>query len=261
MQTTFCRLIWVRALFSSLMITAGPVTFSMRASLIQSCSGLPGTMETAVGTFLNWGRTSVSPACWSLMAATLCPRKCNRWREWASRERTSCNDAVLAAVEMEVFDLVADVLQSRPGRAEAEIHVGEIAVLGDMEADADGGGIAGADLDVDIAHRAVERAGAAVRRGAAARPRVRRRKTACTCRFPPGTGRVLGQGQDRPAVAVADQADAGPDVDGLREAVGPLRDEQDAGPGAGRDLVDGLLQGGGIVRNSVATDREVSGVR
>jgi hypothetical protein len=42
--------------------------------------------------------------------------------------------------------------------------VGDVAVLGHVEAHADGGRIAGADLNIDIAHRAIERAGAAILR-------------------------------------------------------------------------------------------------
>ena len=75
------------------------------------------------------------------------------------------NDANLPTMKVEVLNLVTDILQSRSGRTEPEVHVRKIAVLRHMEADGDGRRIAGADLDIDIAHGAIERAGATIPRG------------------------------------------------------------------------------------------------
>ena len=57
-----------------------------------------------------------------------------------------------------------------------EIHVAEIGVLGDVEADGDRGRVALADLEVDVAHRRVERAGVGVGDGVIGRHAARRRK-------------------------------------------------------------------------------------
>ena len=72
-QTTFSRLISVRALFSSLMISAGPATSSSRESFIQSSSARFSRMAMAVGTPLNWLRMIVRPPSSVSMAACRWP--------------------------------------------------------------------------------------------------------------------------------------------------------------------------------------------
>ena len=59
-------------------------------------------------------------------------------------------DGVLAAVEVEVFADVAGFVNAGEPGADAEIHVGEEAVLGVAGADADGAGIAAADFEIDV---------------------------------------------------------------------------------------------------------------
>ena len=153
-------------------------------------------------------------------------------------------DADPPAVKVEILDLVTDILQSRAGRAEPEIHVGKITVLRNMEADSDGRGIAGSDLDIDIAHGAVERAGAAVPRGAFAPAESapsREEQHILLGSFLETRG-ILAQGKFRSGVAIADQTHAGPNVNGFCEPVRPFRDEQHSSSGARRDLVNRLLQ-------------------
>ena len=57
-----------------------------------------------------------------------------------------------------------------------EIHVAEIGVLGDVEADATAAGIAIADLEIDVAHGRIECAGIGVGDVGIGRHGVRRRK-------------------------------------------------------------------------------------
>ncbi len=86
-------------------------------------------------------------------------------RELPERRRVVGEDAVTAAVEMQVFRFVADLGERGEARADVEIHVTQVAVLGDMETDRDGGRVAVADLEVDIAHGRIERARSGVGNG------------------------------------------------------------------------------------------------
>ncbi len=72
------------------------------------------------------------------------------------------DDAVLAAEEVEVLGLVAGLADAGVATADLEVHVGQVAVLGIVGADAHGRGVAVEDADVDVAHRAVERPRAGV---------------------------------------------------------------------------------------------------
>ena len=72
------------------------------------------------------------------------------------------DDGVLAAVEVEVLGLVADVFERGHAGADVEVHVGEEAVLRDVKANADGAGIAFAEIEVDVADGGVEGAGVGV---------------------------------------------------------------------------------------------------
>ncbi len=69
------------------------------------------------------------------------------------------DDAIAAAVKVDVLDDVAGLVDTGEGRTQAEVHVAEKGVLGHTEAHPGSGGIAFADLDVEIAHGRVERAG------------------------------------------------------------------------------------------------------
>jgi hypothetical protein len=72
------------------------------------------------------------------------------------------DDAVAAAVEVDVLHDVAGLVDAGEGRAQAEVHVAEEGVLGHAEPHRRRGRIAVADLDVDIAHRRIEGAGIGV---------------------------------------------------------------------------------------------------
>ena len=53
------------------------------------------------------------------------------------------------------------------------------------------------------------------------------------------------------------QPDSRPDKDGLGQTVAARRNEQDALIGLLLNLIDGLLQDGGIIRDSVALHRKI----
>ena len=117
----------------------------------------------AAGTFLMWARMMVRPASCSLMAACgLAFEGGVEKRELPAGRGFARHDAVLAAIEVQVFGFVADVVQTREAGADVEVHVGEIAVLRNMEADADRGGVAVLDFEIDVAHRGVKGSGIGV---------------------------------------------------------------------------------------------------
>ena len=97
---------------------------------------------------------------------------------------------VAAAVEVQVFGLVADLVKRGEAGADVEVHVGEEGVLGDMEADGDGGGIAVANFEVDVGHRRVE----GVRIGVGD---VEVRRNGAGRREGDGSGRHAGRRADR----------------------------------------------------------------
>ena len=187
------------------------------------------------------------------------------------------DDAVMAAVEVEVFGFVADVLERSEAGVDVEVHVGEEAVLRDMETDGDGGGIAVAEVEVDVAHGGVEGAGVGIDDSVRGRDRAGNGRPRCIGQVPVPvtaartsageeehvadvvliTGCVVGKEKLRARCAVADDAHAGPDVDGAGDAVLPCRDEEDAFAVFLFDFVDGGLDGFAVVGDAVGVDREV----
>ncbi len=57
---------------------------------------------------------------------------------------------------MQILGLVADLGERGQAGADMEIHVAEIGVLGDVEADGDRRRVAVADLEIDVAHGRIE---------------------------------------------------------------------------------------------------------
>ena len=57
---------------------------------------------------------------------------------------------------MQILGLVADLGQRGEAGTDMEIHVAEIGMLRDVEADRHRGRVAVADLEIDVAHRRVE---------------------------------------------------------------------------------------------------------
>src|SRR5690606_24079592 len=88
--------------------------------------------------------------------------------ELPARRGRPCPDPVLAAEEADVLHYVARVVHAGDPLADAEVHVREERVLGVGAADANGPRVPLANLDVDVAHRRIERARARVGRTAAA---------------------------------------------------------------------------------------------
>ena len=153
--------------------------------------------------------------------------------------------------------------------------MGQIPVLGDVKADADGRRIIAADLEIDIAHRGIE--------GAVARiddlP-IRRHSSRWRLRHAviPARGRdaiqspsheekhatdsllkpwgPVRQHEYRTFRAIADQPHARPDIDGSRDAKASLRNKEDSLAGCLLDSVDRGLNRRTIVGNAVALHRK-----
>ena len=195
-------------------------------------------------------------------------------------------DAVLASIEMKVLAHVAGFMNAGEARADAEVHVRHEAMLGVTGADTDGAGVAVADFEIDVADGGVEGAragiggltpGSAAAAGSRGRlPAGRASPAGCTpAAAEPAAGagpaageedhiafvvlvlvagRAFGQQEDGAGGAISDDADAGPDVEGLRQAIAALGNEDNSLAGGFLNLVNGLLNSPGIVGETVAAD-------
>ena len=168
------------------------------------------------------------------------------------------NDAVLAAGDAQVGGLVADVFQRGQRRAQLEVHVAQIAVLGDMETHADRTGVALADFKIYVAHRAVEVQFAGVNDRAIRFPALG--KVDHVFAVAEGiaasgfleAGGVRRQHKDRAVLAITKHARARCDIQGLGEAITPFGDQHDAAA----TPVHGLLEGIRVIGNAVAVGAE-----
>ena len=184
-------------------------------------------------------------------------------RELPGRRGLFRQDRVTAALEMQVLGLVAHHVDAGEAGANAEVHVAEKRMLRHAKAYGHGGGIAAADLEVDITHRRVEGAGVGVGNVVIRRNLSRRRKRdakvaekaagaetgehhhdAYSGLEPRRAGR---EEEDRPVHAEADDAHAGPDVDRMVEAIAAFGHKHNAFTAVAFGFVDGSLErGGGI---------------
>ncbi len=71
-------------------------------------------------------------------------------------------NAVTSTIEVEILGLIADLVQRGETGAGMEVHVAEKSVLRGVEADRDRGGVAVADLEIDVAHGRIEGTGIGV---------------------------------------------------------------------------------------------------
>ena len=209
------------------------------------------------------GRTSVRPAIVSRMAASCCPSK------YASTA-VNCQPGEGVRVQMPycppkkrtssiTFPVSCTPAMPEPmrksmcARNQCCAYVPRIA---------DRARVPVADLDVDVAHRRVEGPGSGVGRTAAAGPPVapgpRAREEHHLVFGVPVlvAGRVGRQHEHRALRAVPDQPDRRPHVDGLRQPVPALGDEDDALADGFLHPVDRLLDGLGIVGDAVALRAE-----
>ena len=134
-------------------------------------------METAVGTFRKCGRTSVRPAAVSRIAAS-------RWPSKYASTAVNCQPGDGVRVQMPYcppkkrtssITLPVSCTPAMPEPMRKSMWARK-RVLRVRAAHADRTRVALADLDVDVAHRRVERAGAGIGRTAVAPPRCRPRR-------------------------------------------------------------------------------------
>lgn len=177
-------------------------------------------------------------------------------QELPHRRRALRDDAVLAAVDVDVARLVADVFHGRTRGAHLEVHVRERAVLRDVEAHRDRRGIPVLHLEVDVAHAAEERElrGVDDRRSGVG-PVVREMDQVAAGAFLEAR-RVAREHEDGSRRSVAEQANALPDVHGLAQAIASRGDQHDAGAGRLLHAIDGPLQRVRIVAHAVRVRAE-----
>ncbi len=163
---------------------------------------------------------------------------------------------------MEIFGRVADLSDARQARADVEIDVRQMAVLGVTGTNADGCGVSVLDVEVDVLQGAVERARVGVANRAIVGGAVAGEPNHVLMVAFLEAGSVGAENEDGPMRAVADHADAGPDVDGLGQAILSLGNEDDSFFERGiRDLIDRRLNGSGVVADAVAMQVREIGFR
>ena len=150
-------------------------------------------------------------------------------------------------------------MDAREAAAHAEIHVRQEAMLRVAAAHSNGARIFAQDFDIDVAHPGVKRSGSGVTRPAVFAAAASRARTASgeehhvvfILRILIARS-ALPEHEHGPPGPVADQADRRPDVQGLGQPVAPGRNEDHAFAASLLDLVDGLLNGCGVVGRAVA---------
>ena len=200
-------------------------------------------------------------------------------RERPGRRGLLGDDAVAPAAEVQVGAIVADHVDAGEGRAQVEVHVLQVGVLGGMEANRRRAFVARADRDVDVAHRRIERArvgvgDVVVERHAAGRRERRLAREGRRRRLDAAPGedhhvpdavlearRPVAQHQHRPRRSDAEQAHARPDEDRAGEPVAARGQVDDAAGAAVRHGVEGLLDGGAVVSYAVARRPDRDGFR
>jgi len=79
-------------------------------------------------------------------------------KRFDSGARVFRDDSVLASVKVQVPPLVTDIMKGGQSLdPKLEVHMREVAMLGDMETNSDRGLIARLGFEIDVAHRRVER--------------------------------------------------------------------------------------------------------
>ena len=146
-------------------------------------------------------------------------------------------DAIASAVEVQVFRFISNFGQGGEARSDAEVHVAEISMLRHVKAYTNGGRVAVADLEIDIAHGRIERPGIGVGDGVIGRHAIGRWKGNAAAAWSralarPRTGeddhhahallkprRIVSQQEDGPGSAIAEQAHARPYIESAGQAV------------------------------------------
>ena len=188
-------------------------------------------------------------------------------------------DTVATAEEPQVLADVADLVDAGEPRADMEVDMAEIRVLRQVEAHRGRGGVAVADLEIDVAHRRIEGAGVRIAdRRIERHAGLRRHRDLRRCSAAIGTrageeqhvrhagleaGGRRTEHDHRPRLADPEQPDARPDEDRPRYPVAAGGEEYDPLAALGtRRGIDRTLERRGIVGHAVAlpTHRHRAGI-
>src|SRR5882724_11873830 len=167
--------------------------------------------------------------------------------ELPTRRRRLCPNSVIAAIEVYIFHDVASVVHARETSSDVKVHVREERVLSVPSAHTDSTSVTVTDLDVQIAHRGVERAGTRVTwRAGTTRTRI---DAWCCCRCTARSctrarageedhvlflglvgvaRRVLAKHEHRPPRTKSDHSNSSPYIHCSRQPVTTRRHEDNA---------------------------------
>ena len=184
------------------------------------------------------------------------------------------DDAIAAALEMDILDDVAGLIDAGEAIPQPELHMAEKGMLRHAEAHARRGRIAGADLYVDVAHRRIEGARIGVAHHLVARHDGRHghRHVADAILVAAAkddhrryalleTRRVRAQQDDRTRRADAIDAHAGGHDEGAADAIGARRQEDHAMARLVARAVERLLDRIAVVGAAVAPPGDRDGAR
>ena len=152
-----------------------------------------------------------------------------------------------AAEEVDVLDHIAAFVNARQRRAEMKIHVREKTVLGIARPHHDRAGISVLNLEINIGERGIKRSGIGIGNGTGISLWVTRscageKNHEFFVRRIAKARRGGGQNNHRPFGTVANQPDAGPNINGIAHVILSRRKHDDALAGGILNPVDRLLQ-------------------
>ena len=153
---------------------------------------------------------------------------------------------------MNILDHIAAFVNAGQRGAEMEIHVRQETMLGIVRPHDDRARISFPDLDINICNRGIKSAGVGVRDRTVVSLRISRAPAGekdheLLLRRISITRRVGGQDNHRTFGTVANQPDAGPDINGIADVILPRREQNNSLAGGLLNLIDRFLQRSGVV--------------
>ena len=171
-------------------------------------------------------------------------------RKLPPRRRFAGPDAILTSIKMHVLSDVATIVNPRKTRADVKIHVRQKAMLCVMSAYSHSAWISRLNFKVDVADCGIERSWVRIGWrvvGMGTRAREEHHISGPLLK----TRRVCRKHESGPRFAKADQPNSRPDINSLSQTIAASRNEQNALIRLLLNRIDGLLQDGGIICDSI----------
>jgi len=168
-------------------------------------------------------------------------------------------NAELAAKEAAALYLIADHLDRCPAVRQVKVNVLDGAELRNAESTGDQSGVRSAHPKVDVANAAEKSRVLGIAQLLAGAGLVHSEMEDVLGIWPLEAGRVVCHGEHRASDPKTNQTDAAPQLHRARKAIAAFRNEDDAALHLCFQLVDGCLQGGGVVALAAGVGAELPG--